>query len=125
MRPYSRSDRVGQLIRQILAETLRKKIKDPRIETVIITGVKMSPDLRNAKIYFVLSGGEDRIREAEIGFNQASGFLKRALGQELTLRYMPNLSFFYDDSFDYGSRIEELLKLTKTDDGSNHFPVKK
>lgn len=124
MRPYSRSERVGQLIRQILAETLRKKIKDPRIETVIITGVKMSPDLRNAKIYFVLSGGEDRIREAEMGFNQASGFLKRALGQELTLRYMPNLSFFYDDSFDYGSRIEELLKLTKTDDGSNQYPVK-
>lgn len=124
MRPYSRAERVGQLIRQILAETLRKKIKDPRIDTVIITGVKMSPDLRNAKIYFVLSGDDDKIRQAELGFAQASGFLKRALGQELTLRYMPNLSFFYDDSFDYGSRIEELLKLTKTDDGSDHFTAK-
>jgi ribosome-binding factor A len=124
MRPYSRADRVSQLIRQILAETLQKKIKDPRINAVIITGVKMSPDLKNAKIYFALSGTEDRIKQAELGFQQASGFLKRALGQELTLRYMPKLSFFYDDSFDYGSRIEELLKLTKTDDGSNHFPAK-
>jgi ribosome-binding factor A len=124
MRPYSRADRVSQLIRQILAETLQKKIKDPRINTVIITGVKMSPDLKNAKIYFALSGTEDRIKQAELGFKQASGFLKRALGQELTLRYMPKLSFFYDDSFDYGSRIEELLKLTKTDDGSNHFSAK-
>jgi ribosome-binding factor A len=124
MRPYSRADRVGQLIRQILAETIQKKIKDPRIDSVIITSVKMSSDLKNAKIYFALSGDEDKIAQAELGFHQAAGFLKRALGQELTLRYMPRLSFFYDDSFDYGARIEELLKLTKTDDGSDHFPVK-
>ena len=100
MRPYSRAERVGQLIRQILAETLQKKIKDPRIDTVIITGVKMSPDLRNAKIYFVLSGGKEKIEQAELGFSQAAGFLKRTLGQELTLRYMPKLSFFYDEPFD-------------------------
>ena len=124
MRPYTRAERVGELIRQILAETLLKTIKDPRMETVVITGVKMSPDLRNAKIYFVLSGGKERIKQAEDGFHQASGFFKKILGQELTLRFMPKLSFFYDNSFDYGSRIEELLKLTKTDDGSNHFPVK-
>ncbi len=124
MRPYSRADRVGELIRQILAETLLKTIKDPRIDNVVITGVKMSSDLRNAKIYFVLSGDKERITEAEKGFAQASGYLKRILGQELKLRYMPNLNFFYDTSFDYGSRIEELLKLTKADNGSNHFPVK-
>ncbi|MFO8082704.1 MAG: 30S ribosome-binding factor RbfA [Desulfobacterales bacterium] len=124
MRPYSRADRVGELIRQILAETLLKTIKDPRIKTVVITDVKMSSDLRNAKIYFALSGNKDRIKQAAEGFQQASGYLKRVLGQELTLRYMPNLSFFYDNSFDYGARIEELLKLAKIDDGPNHFPVK-
>lgn len=123
MRPYSRADRVGELIRQIIGETLIKTIKDPRIKTVVITEVKMSPDLKEAKVYFVLSGDKERIKQAKDGFEQAAGFLKRILGQELTLRYMPKLSFFYDNSLDYGSRIEELLKLTKTNDGSDHFPV--
>jgi ribosome-binding factor A len=74
MRPYSRADRVGQLIRQILAETLQKKIKDPRINTVIITGVKMSPDLKNAKIYFALSGTEDRINRPNLVLNRPRAF---------------------------------------------------
>ncbi len=121
MRPFSRADRVGGLIRDVIADTLRKKIKDPRLDSVIISGVKLSPDLKNARVYFVVSGkDEEKIKNAEIGLEKASGFLKRALGQELTLRYMPQLSFFYDDSFDYGERIEELLRSIKTDDGTNH-----
>ncbi len=121
MRPFSRADRVGGLIRDVIADTLRKKIKDPRLDSVIVSGVKVSPDLKNARIYFVVSGkDEERIRNAEIGLQKASGFLKRMLGQELALRYMPQLNFFYDDSFDYGERIEELLKSIKTDDGTDH-----
>lgn len=121
MRPFSRADRVAGLIREVIADTLRKKIKDPRLDSVIISGVKLSPDLKNARVYFVVSGkDEERIKSAAAGLQKASGFLKRTLGRELTLRYMPKLNFFYDDSFDYGERIEELLKSIKTGYGTDH-----
>ena len=121
MRPFSRADRVGGLIRDVLADALRKKAKDPRLNSVVISAVKLSSDLKNAKIYFVVSGkDDDRIEQATKGLINATGFFKRALGEELALRYMPNLSFFYDNSFDYGERIEKLLQSIKTDDGKNH-----
>ena len=125
MRPFSRADRVGCLIRDVLAEALRKKAKDPRLDSVVISTVKLSSDLKNAKIYFVVTGSkdDDRIEQAKKGLENATGFFKRALGEELTLRYMPALSFFYDDSFDYGERIERLLQSIKTDDGKNHKPL--
>ena len=125
MRPFSRADRVGSLIRDVLAEALRKKAKDPRLNAVVISTVKLSSDLKNAKIYFVVTGSKDgdRIEQAKKGLENATGFFKRALGEELALRYMPALSFFYDDSFDYGERIERLLQSIKTDDGKNHKPL--
>ena len=110
MKPYSRSDRVGGLIKKVVAELLLKDIKDPRLAKATITGVKVSNDLRMAKIYF--STAEDQAsRQAMIeGFNRACGFIKRELAQQLDLRYMPDLKFFYDESIDYGARIEKLLK---------------
>jgi ribosome-binding factor A len=62
MRPFSRSDRVGGLIKQVLAELLLKQISDPRLADATITGVQVSRDLRLAKIYFCTPGGEIRAR---------------------------------------------------------------
>ena len=113
MKPYSRSDRVAGLIKQELAELLRKEISDPRLAMATLTGVKMSKDLRLAKIYFSISGGETARQSAAEGFKQARGYLKRELAQRLELRYMPDLTFYYDESIDYGARIEQLLKEVK------------
>ena len=85
-----------------------------------ITGVKMSRDLKFANIYFISVGGKQNSRAAAEGFASAAGFIKRNLAGQLNLRYMPELRFFYDESFDYGSRIDELLKSITTDDRSNH-----
>lgn len=119
MKPYARSDRVAGLIQQVLAELLHKEIRDPRVSTATITGVKVSRDLRIAKIYFS-TAGDPKLRKAAIdGFNQARGFVKRELAQRVDLRYMPDLKFFYDESIEYGSRIEQLLKAAKQkDEGS-------
>ena len=113
MKPYSRSDRVAGLVKQKIAELLRMEISDPRLAMATITGVKMSKDLRLAKIYYSLSGGETTRQAAAEGFKQARGYLKRELAQRLELRYMPDLAFFYDESIDYGARIEQLLKEVK------------
>jgi ribosome-binding factor A len=122
MKTYTRSERVAGEIQRIVSEILRKDISDPRLNRVAISGVKMSKDLRNARIYFTLSPGRFTSEDAANGFNRALGFIKRTLAGQLGLRYMPELRFFYDESFDYGSRIDQVLKSIDTADGSSHTP---
>ena len=116
MKSFARSDRVAGLIQQVLAELLQKQIHDPRLSTATITGVKVSRDLRLAKIYFATSGDPGLRQAALDGFEQARGFVKRELAQRMELRYMPDLIFFYDESIDYAARIEQLLKAAKQKD---------
>jgi ribosome-binding factor A len=120
MMPFSRADRVAGLIQKILSDIIRKEIHDPRLRMTTISGVKMSRDLKFANIYFITAGGKQNSRAAAEGFASAGGYIKRNLAGQLNLRYMPELRFFYDESFDYGSRIDKLLKSITTDDGSNH-----
>jgi ribosome-binding factor A len=121
MRPYSRSARVGGLIKQELAELLRKQISDPSLNQVTITAVKVSADLRNAKIYFAAPAGKEGLQQAALeGFQRAMGFVKRELAQRLGLRYMPDLKFYYDDTIDRGARIEELIKMVKKNDTTDN-----
>ena len=120
MTSFSRADRVSGLIQEVLSDILRKDISDPRLEMVTITLVKMSRDLKNARIYFTIPGGKTKSETAAKGFNSALGYIKRRLAGALELRYMPELKFFYDASFDYGSHIDQLLESVKTDDGTNH-----
>jgi ribosome-binding factor A len=116
MKPYARSDRVAGLIHQVVAELLRKEIKDPRLAGATITGVKVTRDLRHARIYYATAGDENSRQAALQGFRQAHGFLKRELAEQLELRYMPELAFFYDDAIDTGDRIEKLLKTVRPKD---------
>ena len=95
---------------------LRKEISDPSLAQATITAVKVSADLRNAKIYFATSGSEGSSQAALEGFGRARGFVKRELAQRLGLRYMPDLQFYYDDSIDRGARIEQLIKMVKEND---------
>jgi ribosome-binding factor A len=110
MKSYARSERVSRHIRNTLAALLRKKIRDPRLRAVTITGVDLSPDLRLAKVYFSAPGDEQTVAAAEAGFRQAHAFIKRQLAANLGLRYMPEIRFCYDRSLDYGARIDNILK---------------
>jgi len=123
MKPFSRSDRVGGQIQKVLSELLHKEVKDPRLKMTSISGVKVSADLKHARVYFITSGDAKRRQEAADGFKTALGFLKRELARQLGLRYMPELKFFYDDSYDYGTRIDTILKSLKTDNESNHTTI--
>jgi ribosome-binding factor A len=120
MIPFSRADRVSGLIQEVLSELLKKKIRDPRLAMATITGVKMSRDLKLARIYFTIYGDSKKSEAAVQGFESARGFIKRSLAPRLGLRYMPDLKFFYDESFDYGSHIDQLLEKIATDNGPDH-----
>lgn len=125
MKYFSRSDRVSGEIQKNLSELLKKNIKDPRLEMVTITGVKMSQDLRIARVYFISSRDKISRKEAAQGFKSALGYIKRILAAKLGLRYMPDLQFFYDESFDYGSHIDNVFKLIKADDKPDNTTFEK
>ena len=121
----SRSVRVGGQIHKLLSELLQKRISDPRLTNATISGVKMTSDLRIAKVYFATPGGNQTKTDALEGFKSARGFLKRTLAATLGLRYMPDLQFYYDDSFDYGARIEAVFKRIEAENVSDRQPTEK
>jgi ribosome-binding factor A len=102
--------RVAAQIQEEVAALLIKGLKDPRLEGVNITAVKVSDDLRYARIYYNILGGErGRGRGIAAAFESANGFIRRALGKTLALRILPELTFFYDDTLDKAERIEKIL----------------
>ncbi|MBW1694950.1 MAG: 30S ribosome-binding factor RbfA [Deltaproteobacteria bacterium] len=125
MKPFARSDRVSGQIQKVLSDILRKRIKDPRLEMTTITGVNMSSDLRMARIYFTTSGSQKSVEEATEGFKSALGYVKRTLASQLGLRYMPDLKFFHDESFNYGSHIDKIVKVINTENEQNNNSIEK
>jgi len=107
---YKRADRVSDLIKTEMSSILLREIRDPRIRNITVTAVKMSDDLRSAKVFFVPLGQETCSDEILEGLRKASRFLRRELGKKLRLRYVPEITFVYDTSFEYGDRIDRLLK---------------
>ncbi len=104
-----RKDRVAELIRQVISDLILYKIKDPRVQGITITEVRMAGDLKSAAIYFCsLDDGKSDMHKE--GLEAASGYIRRGLGSELDLRYIPQLSFHYDTSFDHYARIDTILK---------------
>jgi ribosome-binding factor A len=121
MSGFSRADRVAVRIQQLLSELLLRDISDPRLRMTTITQVRVTKDLRIARVYFAtgagLAAGAD---EALHGFRSAAGFIKRQLAPQLGLRYMPEFEFFHDASIDRGDRIDQLLKSISADtDGTD------
>jgi ribosome-binding factor A len=104
---------VGGLIQQEISDLLSRKLKDPRLEMVVITGVDVSPDLKQARVFFSRYGRPEEVRQSLAGLQKAAGFIKRELGTRLQLRYVPELQFVHDASYAYGDRIESLLKTLK------------
>jgi ribosome-binding factor A len=109
MSGFKRADRVADLIKMEIADLLLKAVWDPRIGSVTITGVRVTDDLRTARIFFVEMGKDTCSKEVLTGLGKAAGFLRRELSRRLQLRHVPELLFTYDPSFAYGSRIDSLL----------------
>ncbi len=106
---HKRADRVADLILKELAEVLLRKVKDPRLADITLTDVKVSPDLRHAKVYYSLLRDEEKKTVVAVGLESAKGFVKRELGKRLQLKRMPDISFHFDGSLEYGSHIDRLL----------------
>ena len=109
-REFSRSRRVGEQIRRILAQLIHDEVKDPGVGMITLTAVEVSPDLGHAKIFFTtLADGPEAVRASEAGLRRASGFLRRELGRLVKLRITPELHFTYDRSVEHGRRLTALI----------------
>lgn len=115
MRPYTRAERISVKIQQAITELLVKKISDPRIEMATISDVTMSADLRLASVYVTAFGDEEKIADTLAGFKKSKGFIKKHIAPQLGLKYMPDLRFFYDDSFDKAAKMDALIETAIKD----------
>jgi ribosome-binding factor A len=104
-----RANRVGEQMKKELGDIIGRKIKDPRIGFVTVTDVEVSGDLQQAKVFISVLGDEAQRENTLKGLAKAKGFIRTEIGQRIRLRKTPEIIFEFDESIDYGNRIETLL----------------
>jgi ribosome-binding factor A len=104
-----RTSRVSEEFREILAEEILK-LKDPRVGFVTVTGVKVSPDLRRAWVYYTAMGDERERRSSAAALRSAGPHLRRVIGAQVRLKVLPELTFEEDDTEQAAERIETLIR---------------
>ena len=110
-----RAQRVAGEISSILAELLRRGVRDPRVTPITITSVRVTPDLSLAHVNFVPLGGEGDVEALTEGLESAGGFLRRELGRRLRLRTTPDLRWHLDGNLDKAIGITRLLDSLAAD----------
>lgn len=119
-----RQDRVGALIQRELSEIIQRSVKDPRVAFCTVTQADVSPDLKYVDVKVSVIGDEAQKDKTLAGLKSAAGFLRREIGNRLTLRYSPELRFAIDESADYLFKIDGLLKsVASEDETSENHPV--
>lgn len=106
---YKRTDRVGDLMRVEIADLLLRKVKDPRIGFVTVTGVRVSADLRHATVFVSLLDEGRAVDETLEGLARAAGFIRSELGRRLRFKYTPELVFQHDTTPSDAAHIEAVL----------------
>lgn len=105
-----RVGRVGEQIKKELSQIIQSELKDPRIGFITVTGVEVTNDLSQAKVYLSVLGSEEQKEETLKAIARGTGFIRSELGKRMRLRHTPELVFKFDASIEYGSRIEALLE---------------
>lgn len=106
---FKRADRIASLLKEEISQLFITELRDPKLGFVTITKVRVSDDLRNAKVYYSVMGNEKIRNEAQETIKKASKYIKGEIGHRVNLRYVPEISFFYDDSLDYADRIQNII----------------
>jgi ribosome-binding factor A len=111
-----RTERLAEEIREEVARIIGERLKDPRIGFVTVTRVALTADLRSARIQVGVLGDEAQRQRTLEGLTQASGFIRRELGQRIRLRHTPELAFSYDTGLDAADRVARLLDEIKSEE---------
>ena len=118
-KPFSqRQLRVGELVKQNLGELfIRNEAKIPLINSklITVTEVRMTPDLKTARVYVIPLGGEGTKETVRI-LTEFSHLVRRALSKRLDIKFLPKITFVEDNSFEYAEKIEKIIKKNKEND---------
>ncbi len=110
----TRTEQIGGLIAQKISDILQRDISDPRLSGLVtITGAKVSADLRNAVVYWSVLGNEEVWKEVDSAFFHAAGYIQRLVGQRVSLKITPILSFAPDHTMEQAQKIEMLIDHLK------------
>jgi ribosome-binding factor A len=107
-----RTDRVADALQELIADLLLREIKDPRIGLVTVTAVRISPDLRHARVFFSCLGDDVQRGQTLRGLTSAAGYIRSQVAHKLNLRVAPEIAFEFDPSLEQAERISRLLKYT-------------
>lgn len=102
--------RVEGRIHQLLSDIFQRDLADPRLAGVSVTGVRLDPELRHARVAINALGEEERETEILAALQRAAGYLRREIGQHIRLKHTPQLHFQWDASLEQGARILRLLE---------------
>lgn len=117
-RDYPRSRRIADQVQRELSDIIRLELKDPRVGMITITDVDVSPDNKNASVFFTVLGDQERIASALAGLNRAAGFLRSELAQRMEMRSVPQLRFVHDASVERGMHLSQLIDAAVAEDRS-------
>ena len=112
----ARAARLAQRIKVIVAEALRRRVKDPRLEAVTITDARVTNDLQHATLYYTVLGDTDEQQAIRVALESARGVLRSEVGKNITARLTPTLEFVPDEVPVNASHLEELLQKARERD---------
>lgn len=115
----TRPEKVQEALRQEISKIVQQDLKDPRLGFLTITGVELTKDLRYAKVYFTVLGETKNKKLALKGLNSAKGYIKSLISDKIRLRYMPELDFRIDESFEHTKQIYDILDKLKKEKGDD------
>jgi ribosome-binding factor A len=102
--------RVQDLMREEISSIIQRDVKDPGIGFVTILEIKMSDDLRRAKVFCSIYGDDETKEKTIAALKRSRGYIRHLLGQRVKLRYTPEITFLLDNTFDTVAKIEEIMK---------------
>ncbi|MFN2454267.1 MAG: 30S ribosome-binding factor RbfA [Pyrinomonadaceae bacterium] len=105
-----RPERVADMLRGEVAQIVGYELDDPRVTMVTVTDVRVSDNLRNARVFVTVLGSEEEAAEALVALRHAAHYVRRQLGAALGLRHTPEIHFVRDTAEERGSRVDELLE---------------
>ncbi len=114
-----RAVRVGEQILKEISFILLERVKDPRVQGVTMTGIRLSDDLKQARVYYSVIGENNQIERAQAGLESAKGFIKREIGLRMSLRYVPEIKFIHDPSLESGNHMDRLFEKLKYDESKD------
>lgn len=115
MKRFKRTDRVSSLIARELSIIIDRDIRDDRIAMTTVTGVEISRDLKHGKVFVSILGDNETVQASLNALNNAAPFIKTLLGEHASLRFIPELTFFYDSSTVDGMRMDKILEGLNTE----------